>query len=206
MGHIYAIVVTDEEELGFDSFAERVNERITTGGVGVNWLSNPLIPIDESDDFHAIVLEHGDALDSLDAEDKPRPAGENLRAAVQDADSVLRSLRGRVDGTGLIAGLDDALDRWDAWAAPFKDTDDIELEVGGMPHAGEERPSVPHEPGVKPAKFAVGDRIRSRVDGGVITDVGWSVTRGEWSYTINEPDSGRRAVSVYERSDEVRLA
>jgi hypothetical protein len=124
---------------------------------------------------------------------------------VQDADSVLRSLRGRVDGTGVITGLDDALDRWDAWAAQFKDAGDIELEVGGMPHPDEERPFAPPESGVGPAKFAVGDRICSRVDGGVITDVGWSVTGGERSYTINNPDSGRRAVWVFERDDEVRL-
>jgi len=121
MAHIYAIVVTDEEELGFDSFSERVNERLTTGGVGANWLSNPLIPRGSPDDFHAIVLERGDMLDSLDAEDNRRTPIENLRAAVQDVDGVLRSLYGRVDGTGLAAGLEDALDRWDAWASQFKD-------------------------------------------------------------------------------------
>jgi hypothetical protein len=72
MAHVYAIVVTDEAELGSDLFAERVNERMTAGGVGVNWLSNPLIVSGSPDDFHAIVLAHGDTLDSLDAEDKPR--------------------------------------------------------------------------------------------------------------------------------------
>ena len=120
MAHIYAIVVTDEAELGFDLFAGLVNERMTAGGVGVNWLSNPLIASEAPDDFHAIVLEHGDTLDSLDAEDKPRTRMENLRAAVQDADGVLRSLHDRIDGTALIVGLEDALDRWDDWSGQFK--------------------------------------------------------------------------------------
>ena len=207
MAHIYAIVVTDEEELGLDSFAERVNERMTAGSVGVNWLSNPLIPSEAPDDLHAIVLEHGDVLDSLDAEDKPRTHVENLRAAVQGAETILRSLHERIEGTGLVAGLEDVLDRWDCWAAQFKDPDyvDSALEVGGTPPgSGGESVYVP--PGAKPPKFSVGERVRSRVDGGVITDVGWSPTRAEWSYTIDHPDSGRRPVCVYERNDEVRAA
>lgn len=126
MAHIYAIVVTDERELGFDSFVELMEERLTTGDVGVNWLSNPLIPSERSDDFHAVVLAHGTVLDALDAEDKPRTRMEHLRAGVQDADSILRSLRDRVEGTGLSVGLDDALDRWDAWAAEITDPDDDE--------------------------------------------------------------------------------
>ena len=121
MATIYAIVVTDQAELGFDLFAALVNERITAGGVGVNWLSNPLIASEVPDDCHAIVLAHGDTLDSLDAEDKPRTPIENLRAVVQDADGVLRSLRDRIDGTALMVGLEDALDRWDDWSGQFKD-------------------------------------------------------------------------------------
>ena len=65
MPHTYAIVVTDEAELGFDLVAAFVRERMTAGGVGVNWLSNPLIASEAPDDFHAIVLEHGDVLDAL---------------------------------------------------------------------------------------------------------------------------------------------
>jgi hypothetical protein len=126
MAHVYAIVVTDEAKLGFALFAERVNERMTAGGVGVNWLSNPLIASEAPDDFHAIVLEHGDALDSLDAEDKPRTPMENLRAAVQDADAVLRSLRDRIDGTALMVGLEEALDRWDDWSVQVKDPEYVE--------------------------------------------------------------------------------
>lgn len=123
MAHIYAIVVTDEEELGFESFEGRVNDRLTTGSIGVNWLSNPLIPTDVSSEFQAIVLEHGDTLGALDDEGKQRTAGENLRAAVEDADRLHRSLRRNVGGTALLAGLDAALECWDGWAAQFKDRD-----------------------------------------------------------------------------------
>lgn len=126
MTHIYAVVVTDEAALGFELFAARVNERLTTSGVAVNWLSNPLIGSEWPDDFHAVVLEHGRTLDSLDAEDKPRTTMENLRAAVRDVDSVLRSLHTRIDGTTLMVGMEDVLDRWDTWSARFKDPDYVD--------------------------------------------------------------------------------
>jgi hypothetical protein len=137
MAHIYAIVVTDEEELGFALFAERVNARMSGGAVGVYWLSNPLIARETPDDFHAIVLHRGCVLTSLDADDKSRAPLEALRAAVQDATSVLRSLHARIDVTGLMVGLEDVLDHWDAWAALVQDPEYIEpgLEEAGVSEA-----------------------------------------------------------------------
>jgi hypothetical protein len=124
-------VVRDEQELGFDEVASAVGNALTLyrppsqPEFELSFVSNPLVP-DQGDDFDTIVLQSGDVLDSLDAENEPRKPMENLRAAVQDASRVLAALHRRIDGTGLMSGLEDALDRWDAWAEQFTDPDYIE--------------------------------------------------------------------------------
>lgn len=46
--------------------------------------------------------------------------------------------------------------------------------------------------------YNVGDRVSAPAGSGIVSDVSWSPTRGEWGYTVNEPEDGRRPVVVYE--------
>lgn len=118
MAHLYAVIVRDDDERGFDTVASELGWYIDQHGRNnykAEFVSNPLTP-EQGDDFHAIVIQSGRVLDSLDAENEPRGEAENVKGAVDDATSLLAAIRHRVEyelDAEAEEALETALDAWD---------------------------------------------------------------------------------------------